>query len=110
MEDVDLDTLFNLQRQELEVGQITTIPLFGPGLHIGGKACSAILCSEGPDGGEISLPSLVRGWASLHFGDPGYPSPGLSLDVRMENGRYVLLDDGSSFGGSHVDSMKLDSL
>lgn len=40
----------------------------------------------------------------------GVPSPGLSLDVRMENGRYVLLDDGSSFGGSRVDSMKLDSL
>ncbi|PBK70305.1 hypothetical protein ARMSODRAFT_885031 [Armillaria solidipes] len=40
----------------------------------------------------------------------GVPSPGLSLDVQMENGRYVLLDDGSSFGGSHVDGMKLDSL
>ncbi|KAK0464168.1 hypothetical protein IW261DRAFT_1524303 [Armillaria novae-zelandiae] len=39
----------------------------------------------------------------------GVPSPGLSLDVRIENGRYVLLDDGSSFGGSHVNRTKLDN-
>lgn len=34
-------------------------------------------------------------------------SPGLSVDVRLENGRYVLTDDGSTVGGdSYLDSNK----
>ncbi|KAG7450562.1 uncharacterized protein BT62DRAFT_884109 [Guyanagaster necrorhizus] len=105
MEDVDLETL--VQPSTLGTGggtdhdnsSIRARPtyrwegLLSDPVHRGTRRRSHFLAKLGAWIGITPL------WRS------GVASQGLSLDIQMENGRYVLLDHGSNFGGSYVDGL-----
>ncbi|KAK0506489.1 hypothetical protein EDD18DRAFT_1455799 [Armillaria luteobubalina] len=109
MEDVDLDTL--VQPSTLGTGGGTDHDNSSirarPAYRWEGLLSDPVL--KGSRGKRNFLAKLGAWMGVTPLWRSGVPSPGLSLDVRMENGRYVLLDDGSSFGGSHVNRTKLDN-